>query len=158
MGKTHIFKGSNQFSEIMDFNEFFAYLIEEEHKSIDQLLDKIETDELKVEISDGETIGDRFAHMALAEFMMAKYLFPDEHSTLEISDKEDKEELKRAFNISKEQHLKTIKNLQPTDLDKEWVSQKTGNRYSYKYLLYHFFEHLATHRGQIAMRLRQIRE
>ncbi len=113
---------------------------------------------MKIEISEGETIGDRFAHMTLAEFGMAKYLLKDESTNLHLENNNDKEELKRGFSISKAQHLKTIRSLTEDDLDKEWVSERTGNRYSYKFLLYHFLEHLATHRGQIAMRLRQVKE
>lgn len=142
----------------MKFNELLSYFVEEEHQAIESLLDSLTEEELDAEIAENETIRDRFRHMSLAEFRMAKYLVPDETTKMDIGDKPTKDSLKEAFKISMDQHLKTINSLSKEDLDKEWVSQKTGNRYSYKYLIYHFLEHLATHRGQIAMRVRQIRK
>ena len=66
--------------------------------------------------------------------------------------------LRDAFKTSMNRHLETIDNLILEDFDKMWTSKVSGNQYSYKWLLYHFVEHIATHRGQVAMALRIFKE
>ncbi len=137
----------------MEAFEFYKILLEEEHSSINQLLDSLTEEDLKIKIADDETIGDRLKHMTWAEFLMSGYLYDkgeEKHDIEEIS----VNNLKESFNVSKKRHIETIDNLSYDDLKKMWKSKKSGSEYSYQWLLYHFLEHLITHRGQVAMALR----
>ena len=137
----------------MDAFEFYKHLLEEEHNSINKLLDTLTEEDLGIKIADDETIGDRLKHMTWAEYLMSGYLYEKDEKSLEVEEITLKN-LKEAFVISKERHIETIDNLSYDDLNKMWKSKKSGNEYSYKWLLYHFLEHLITHRGQVAMALR----
>jgi uncharacterized damage-inducible protein DinB len=84
---------------------------------------------------------------------MATYLYQKE------SDEEQEfpvtiDGLRESFARSEKRHLETIDSLTVNDLDKIWVSKRTGNEATYTWLLYHFVEHLSTHRGQVATALR----
>ena len=137
----------------MEAFEFYKILLEEEHKSINKLLDTLADEDLKINIADDETIGDRLKHMTWAEHIMSGYLYEKNESSVDI-DNISIASLKEGFAISKMRHIETIDNLSYEDLDKVWKSKKSGNEYTYKFLLYHFLEHLITHRGQVAMALR----
>ena len=137
----------------MEAFEFYKMLLEEEHNSINKLLDTLTEEDLKINIADDETIGDRLKHMTWAEYLMSGYLYEKDEKSLEVEDI-NLSNLKDAFEKSKKRHIETIDNLNYDDLKKMWKSKKSGNEYSYKWLLYHFLEHLITHRGQVAMALR----
>ena len=137
----------------MEAFDFYKFLLEEEHKSINKLLDSLNDADLSVEIADDETIGDRLKHMTWAEYLMSGYLYEKDENSLEVEEI-NLNNLKDAFEKSKKRHIETIDNLSYDDLKKMWKSKKSGNEYSYKWLLYHFLEHLITHRGQVAMALR----
>ena len=137
----------------MDVFDFVKFSIEEEHKNINELLDKLSDDLLKTEIGDDDSIGKKLMHMTSAEYLMATYLFEkegDEKKEFDISI----EGLREAFNRSKSRHLETISSLTQDDLTKKWTSKRSGKEFEYKWLLYHFIEHLSTHRGQVATALR----
>ena len=133
--------------------EFYKHLLEEEHNSINKLLDTLTDEDLNINIADDETIGDRLKHMTWAEHLMSGYLYAKEEKDFDI-EVITLNNLKGAFEVSKKRHMETIDNLSYDDLQKMWKSKKSGNEYSYKWLLYHFLEHLITHRGQVAMALR----
>jgi len=145
----------------MDALEFLQYMVTEEHNQIDKLLDRVADVDLILPISardeDSVSIGERFVHMITAEYRMAGYLYQtDNNNRLEVNEK-SVESIKRAAKLSQKRHLLTLQNLTSGDLNKEWESAKTGMRYSYKYILWHYIEHLATHRGQLAMSINAIK-
>ena len=137
----------------METFEFYKFLLEEEHKSINKLLDSLNDADLSIEIADDETIGDRLKHMTWAEYLMSGYLYQKEEDSLDVGEI-TLINLKKAFEESKLRHIETIDNLTIEDLIKVWKSKKSGSEYSFKWLLYHFLEHLITHRGQVSMALR----
>lgn len=134
----------------MEAFEFYKHLLEEEHNSINNLLDSLTEEDLSIKIADDETIGDRLKHMTWAEYLMSGYLYEKDEKSLEV-EQINLKNLREAFEKSKKRHIETIDNLSYDDLEKMWKSKKSGNEYSYKWLLYHFLEHLITHRGQVAM-------
>jgi len=138
---------SNVFTFLVDAVKF-------EHEAIENLLAKIQPSDLNLKISENHTVRGRLIHMAGAEFRMANYLYELPDQEFEVSEDADIETLRKSFEISMERHIETLENLKETDLEKNWVSKVSGNTYSYKFLLWHFLEHLATHRGQIAMFIR----
>jgi len=138
-------------------NNVFAFLedaVKFEHEAIENLLAKIQSSDLDLKISDNHTVRRRLIHMATAEYRMANYLYELPDQEFEVPEDADIEMIRQSFEISMQRHLKTLENLKETDLEKNWVSKVSGNTYSYKFLLWHFLEHLATHRGQIAMFIR----
>ncbi len=145
----------------MDTFEFIRYLVEQEHVNIENLLDSLEDKDLSIPVvKNKETIGDRFKHMCVSEYEIAGYLYksssdinPDDIITNISVDN-----LKKAFEISMKRHMLTLKNLSVEDLTNLWTSPRTGNVFSYRWLIYHQLEHLATHRGQIAMAIRMYKE
>ncbi len=139
----------------MDFKTFLKYAVETEHGFITELIEQIKPEELDLQIAEDVTIRDRLQHMSKAEFAMASMLIPIEGSF--AGKFETLDEIKSSFERSKEQHLKLLDQLQAEELEKVYVSKNTGKEYSWKFLLYHFLEHLSTHRGQIAMKLREHR-
>jgi uncharacterized damage-inducible protein DinB len=137
----------------MNIFDFVKFSIEEEHKNINDLLDKLDDSLLATPIGDDDTIGKRLMHMTSAEYSMATYLYEKEG--------DEKKEypttvdgLRESFTRSEKRHLETISKLNVEDLDKIWVSKRSGKEFTYKWLLYHFIEHLSTHRGQVATALR----
>lgn len=138
----------------MNIFEFIKYSIEEEHKLINKILDGLTDVDLKSSIGDDQTIGSRLKHITSAELMMASYLFSKETEDEYVVNENSVGSLRAAFIQSKIRHIETIDSLNESDLEKEWTSKVSGNSYSYKWLLYHFIEHIATHRGQIAMAIR----
>jgi uncharacterized damage-inducible protein DinB len=137
----------------MEAFEFYKHLLGEEHNSINKLLDSLKEEDLSIEIANDETIGDRLKHMTWAEYLMSGYLYDKGEEKFDVEEI-NLINLKVAFELSKKRHIETIDNLNYDDLKKMWKSKKSGNEYSYKWLLYHFLEHLITHRGQVAMALR----
>ena len=137
----------------MDVFEFVKFSIEEEHKNINELLDKLTNELLDTKIGADDSIGEKLKHMTSAEYLMATYLFEkegDEKKEVDISI----EGLREAFARSKSRHLETIDSLTQADLTKKWTSKRSGKDFEYTWLLYHFIEHLSTHRGQVATALR----
>ncbi|MHA2501324.1 MAG: DinB family protein [Candidatus Kariarchaeaceae archaeon] len=137
----------------MDTFEFLKYMVEEEHKALDQLLDKITDEMLSRPLYEGadSTIGERFRHILGAEYRMANYLYETQSHDPEFSpDLSSIDGLKQASEVSMARHFETLDNLSPSDLEKVWTSKASGNSYSYKYLVWHFIEHISTHRGQVA--------
>ncbi len=137
----------------MDVFEFVKFSIEEEHKNIHQLLDKLTDELLEVKIGDDDSIGKKLMHMTSAEYLMATYLY-EKDSDEKKEYQETVNDLREAFNRSKSRHLETIDSLTQDDLNKLWKSKRSGKEFSYTWLLYHFIEHLSTHRGQVATALR----
>lgn len=140
----------------MDIFSFIKFMIIEEHKQIQELLDKMSDEDLNFSIG-SDTLGKRLLHMTGAEYRMASYLFEiegDEMSEVKLTIPG----FKSAFELSKNRHIMTIENLTLPDLDKDWISKQSGKSYQYKWLIYHFIEHLATHRGQVSMALRMSKE
>ncbi|MHA2250702.1 MAG: DinB family protein [Candidatus Kariarchaeaceae archaeon] len=134
---------------MMEIFQFLIFSVKEEHKSLGSLLDRLSDADLQTEMG-GDTLGNRFKHIIDAEHRMAGYLFVKQDEVeLNIGDI-TVNNLRDASIKSKLRHIETLKNLSMDDLDKNWISEKSGNSYSYKWLLYHFLEHLSTHRGQIA--------
>lgn len=135
--------------------EFIEYCIVKEHENINTLLDQVSNDLLSKPLfeDDETTIGDRFSHILEAEFRMSTYLYQTDNDEFSI-DTITVESLKRASEQTMNRHIETIRTLSPSDLEKEWISSKSGKKYSYKFLIYHFLEHIATHRGQLAMSIR----
>ncbi len=138
----------------MDIFEFIKFSIEEEHKAFDKLFRELTDNDLSYSIGDDQTIGSRLRHITLAEYKMATYLFKDDNDIEMEVDGSSVQSLKKAFQISKVRNLQTIENLTLSDLDKIWKSSVSGNEYSYTFLLYHFIEHMSTHRGQVLMAFR----
>ena len=137
----------------MDVFEFVKFSIEEEHKNINELLDKLSDDLLETKIGDDDSIVKKLMHMTSAEYLMATYLFEkegDEKKEFDVTI----EGLREAFSRSKSRHLETISSLTQDDLTKKWTSKRSGKEFEYKWLLYHFIEHLSTHRGQVATAFR----
>ncbi|MFV2015763.1 MAG: DinB family protein [Candidatus Heimdallarchaeota archaeon] len=137
----------------MNIFDFVKFSIKEEHKSINQLLDKLDNSLLATPIGDDDSIGKRLMHMTAAEYSMAIYVYQqeeDEKKEFPITI----EGLRESFKRSEKRHLETIDALTENDLDKVYVSKVSGKEYSYTWLLYHFIEHLSTHRGQVATSLR----
>ncbi len=58
----------------MEVFEFYKHLLEEEHNSINKLLDSLKEEDLKINIADDETIGDRLKHMTWAEYLMRDFV------------------------------------------------------------------------------------
>ena len=136
--------------------DLLATFVEFEHQAIQKLLDSLQESDLELQFTEEETVRDRFIHMSQAEYMMAGYLYEISEYNYEKPNRDCSiQELKQAFNISKARHLLTLNHLTLEDLEKTWTSKKSGNQYSYKFLLWHFLEHLATHRGQIATKIRE---
>jgi len=145
----------------MDVFSFLSYMVEEEHTQIDQLLDRITDTDLSLALQEsGEvTIGDRFIHMIGAEYRMSTYLYQDPSDDPEFKvSAATVDGLRQGSQASKARHLLLLQNLSTPDLEKVWHSKVSGKSYSYKYLLYHFIEHLATHRGQLAMAINRMVE
>ncbi|MCY3412639.1 MAG: DUF664 domain-containing protein [Candidatus Heimdallarchaeota archaeon] len=139
----------------MNVFDFLKFSVEEEHKAINKLLSEMTEEALKFPMGDDVTIFSRLKHMSSAEYRMAAYLYStgdDEEFDIE---EESINSLQKGFARSKNRHLLTLNNLSEIDLEKMWKSKVSGNEYSYKFLLWHFLEHLATHRGQVAYALRQ---
>lgn len=137
----------------MDIFEFVKFSIKEEHKSINQLLDKLDDTLLAIPIGEDDTIGKRLMHITAAEYAMAIRLYEkdgDEKKEFPVT----VQGLKESFERSKTRHLETIDGLTIDDLSKNYVSQISGKEYSYTWMLYHFVEHISTHRGQVATALR----
>ena len=137
----------------MDVFEFVKFSIEEEHKNINELLDKLTNQLLDTNIGAYVSITEKLTHLTSAEYLMATYLFEnegDEKKEVDISI----EGLREAFARSKSRHLETIDSLTQADLTKKWTSKRSGKEFEYTWLLYHFIEHLSTHRGQVATALR----
>lgn len=141
----------------MNIFEFLKFSIEEEHKSLNQILTNIKEEDLDTSIGDGQSIRTRFIHITEAEYRMATYLYSDKEDYEFKVDASSIDDIKNALEISKMRHLLTLSKLRIDDLQREWKSKVSGNAYSYKFLLYHFFEHIATHRGQISMALRLLK-
>ena len=139
----------------MDIFEFVKFSIEEEHKNINQLLDKLTDELLETKIGDDDSIGKKLSHMTSAEYTMASYLFEKENDE-KTEYPETVDGLRNAFEQSKLRHLETIGTLTTDDLNKNWTSKRSGKEFSYTWLLYHFIEHLSTHRGQVATALRLV--
>ncbi len=137
----------------MNIFDFVIFSIKEEHKSINQLLDKLNDSLLATSIGDDDSIGKKLKHMTEAEYSMAMYMHQqegDEKKDVSVTI----ERLREAFERSEKRHLETINVLTNDDLEKTYVSKVSGKEYSYTWLLYHFIEHLTTHRGQVATALR----
>ncbi len=144
--------------ELMNVLDFLQESVNFEHDEINKLLDKIKPEDLDREISDTHTVRGRLIHMSGAEYRMANYLYELPNQDFSIPEDADIEVIREAFEKSKKRHIETLRNLKEEDLSKVWVSKASGNSYSYKFLLWHFLEHLATHRGQIAMFIRMRNE
>lgn len=139
--------------------EFLEFMVEAEHKQLDQMLDQLKPHELDKTIdSKGATVGKRFRHILTAEYNMASYLYPKEEEERKELEAITIAGLKSLSIESKARHLETLRNLTVQDLEKNWVSKTSGKSYSYKWVLYHYIEHIATHRGQLSTALREIRE
>ena len=54
-----------------------------------------------------------------------------------------------------EQHFKVIDSLSDADLDKT-ITTPNGTEFAYLYTTYHMLQHLKKHRGQLAMKLREL--
>ncbi|MCE7733389.1 MAG: DUF664 domain-containing protein [Candidatus Heimdallarchaeota archaeon] len=137
----------------MNVFDFVKFSIKEEHKSINQLLDKLDDSLLATPIGNDDSIGKKLKHMTEAEYSMAMYMHQqddDEKKDVPITI----DGLREAFERSEKRHLETISVLTNDDLEKAYVSKVSGKEYSYTWLLYHFVEHLTTHRGQVATALR----
>ena len=137
----------------MNIFDFVKFSIKEEHKSINQLLDKLDDSLLGTPIGDDDSIGKKLMHMTAAEYSMATYMYQkegDEKKEFPVTI----EGLRESFQRSEKRHLETIDTLTNDDLDKMHVSKVSGKEYSYTWLLYHFVEHLTTHRGPVATALR----
>ncbi|OLS20078.1 MAG: hypothetical protein HeimC2_38790 [Candidatus Heimdallarchaeota archaeon LC_2] len=137
----------------MDVFEFVKFSIEQEHKNINELLDKLSNDLLETKIGDDDSIGKKLMHMTSSEYLMATYLLEkegDEKKEFDVTI----EGLREAFKRSKSRHLETINSLTQDDLTKKWTSKRSGKEFEYTWLLYHFIEHLSTHRGQVSTALR----
>ena len=70
----------------MEAFEFYKFLLEEEHNSINKLLDSLVDSDLSIEIADNETIGDRLKHMTWAEFLMSGYLYEKEEDSYDMGE------------------------------------------------------------------------
>lgn len=136
----------------MNALELLVFMVNEEHKFINQLLDLISDEQLDISLGTDVTIRSRLQHMAGAEFRMAGYLVKQKDEF--EADYQSIDGIRNAFEKSKQHHLSTLSQLKEADLLKIWKSERTGKDYEYRWLLYHFLEHLSTHRGQIAMALR----
>lgn len=137
----------------MDVFEFVKFSIEQEHKNINELLNKLSNDLLETRIGDDDSIGKKLMHMTSSEYIMATYLLEkegDEKKEFDVTI----EGLREAFMRSKSRHLETINSLTQDDLTKKWTSKRSGKEFEYTWLLYHFIEHLSTHRGQVSTALR----
>lgn len=148
------------FSRVMNLFDFLEFAVNNEHDNFSSLFEKINNDDIlkyKFGNTDNDSIGARLKHACSAEYRMAGYLFEKPDDIVPEIDEFSVSSLKNAFNLSRKRHIETLKNLKIEDLDKEWQS-KTGKVFSYKYLLYHFLEHLATHRGQVTTALRMYNE
>ncbi|MDH5404208.1 MAG: DinB family protein [Candidatus Heimdallarchaeota archaeon] len=138
----------------MNVFDFLKFAIEEEHKQINTIIDDLDESTLTLKIADNATLGDRLRHISSAEFRMAGYIVDYDDGDLEI-DPTSLQSIKIGFQKSKERHLNTLSQLKEEDLEKEWISPHSGKSYTYKWLVYHFLEHISTHRGQVAMVIRQ---
>lgn len=140
----------------MDVFDFLQYMVEEEHNALNEILEKIDNDLLDKPLEDGSsvTIRDRLQHTIVAEFRMAGYLFEVEDDDFQ-GNFSTVEEIKSSSLKSKARHEMTLRNLTDNDMDKVWTSKVSGNSYTYKFLLWHFIEHIATHRGQISSAVRR---
>lgn len=140
----------------MDTFEFLKYMIKQEHIQLNKLLDKLSDVELALPLSardnEEDSIGSRLAHTIEAEYRMSTYLYKEDSDNpqFNVNDK-SVDDIKSKAEISMSRHLLTLDHLTTDDLNKVWTSEVSGNSYEYKYLLWHFNEHLATHRGQVAM-------
>ena len=130
--------------------DFLQKCVREEHKLIEALLDKLTESDLDLHLHSDTTIRQRLLHMTEAEYKMAGYLHTKKNDTFSTEATANLATLKDYFAQSMERHLLTLQNLSSEDLQKNWTSAVSGNTYSYTFLLYHFLEHLSTHRGQIA--------
>lgn len=140
----------------MNALEFAQYMVQEEHKQIQTLLDKMNNEDLSYSLGE-DTIGTRLKHMSSAEYRMSSYVDPKgDENTLEVE--VTLEGLKNAFEKSKQRHLAALSAMKVEDLSSTWTSQSSGKEYEKKWLLYHFIEHIATHRGQVTMALRISKE
>lgn len=144
----------------MNIFEFLKYMVEEEHLALDKLIQEATEKELNSGLleNDETSIRDRIIHTLGAEYRMAGYLFPNKNDTEFESSIDTKEGLLQASQKSKQRHFLTLDNLTVDDLNRSWTSKVSGKSYTYKFLLWHFIEHIATHRGQVAMGLRRVRE
>lgn len=143
----------------MRATELFHEFIDYEHEAIQKMLDDLSEEELEIEMSEKHTVRGRLLHMSEAEFRMAGYLWqPETEEEYQRNDTANVQQLKQLFVQSQARHHQTIENLSEDDWQKTWTSKVSGNSYAYKFLLWHFLEHLATHRGQVAMAIRQARD
>lgn len=140
--------------------DFLAYMVEEEHRALDKLITDMKPEELEQPLieNDDITIRERIHHILSAEFRMAGYLFADESDDQYKIHDFTIDGLLNASKQSRDRHLLTLENMNAEDLDKVWTSKVSGKSYSYRFLLWHFIEHISTHRGQVAMALRRIRD
>jgi uncharacterized damage-inducible protein DinB len=139
--------------------DFLEYMVREEHQALDKLIRSIQPDELEKPLleNDETTIRERISHILSAEYRMAGYLYAkDDDDQYQIKD-HSVDDLLQASKLSMERHIMTLHNLSTEDLENTWTSKVSGNSYTYKFLLWHYLEHIATHRGQVAMALRRIR-
>lgn len=138
--------------------DFLQMCVQEEHKLITAMLDKLTDTDLDLHLHEDTTIRQRLLHMTKAEYGMAGYLYAQDNDNFTTNDNADLTTLKAYFAESMQRHLLTLQQLEPEDIQKKWVSKVSGNTYSYSFLLYHFLEHLATHRGQIAYFLNTLKK
>jgi uncharacterized damage-inducible protein DinB len=133
----------------MNVFQFLTYCVKEEHKSLDQLLDKLDDKLLATKIGDTETLADRFTHIFEAEYHMVSYFDGQDDKSLSINDASINT-LRAASKESMERHTGMLNSLTSDILFETWTSPRSGKEFTKKWLLYHFLEHLSTHRGQIA--------
>jgi len=131
-------------------------MVDQEHNSLDQLYERLDDNKLQHPLSgrtnETDTIGSRLAHLIGAEYRMATYLYQQEDDIEDFAvDGSSLADIMTKSDQAKARHQLTLDHLNMEDLGKTWTSERTGKEYEYKFLLWHFVEHIATHRGQVTM-------
>ena len=107
----------------MNLFDFVKFSIKEEHKSVNQLLDKLDDSLLITPIGVDDSIGKKLMHMTAAEYSMATYVHQqegDEKKEFPVTI----EGLRKSFQRSEKRHLEAINALTNDDLDKMYVSKR----------------------------------
>ena len=136
----------------MDALDFIKFSTEEEHRYLNELLDKVDDDMLSYKLDGEHDVSSILWHIADAEYSLARMTLDvkGEAENIEKPELKTVDDFRKLLKKTKKRSFQTLNGLSLGKLDETWVSPR-GKEYTYKELVYHALEHIATHRGQLQM-------
>ena len=136
----------------MDALDFVKFSTEEEHRLLNEFLDKIDNDMLSYKLDGEHDVGSILWHIADAEYSLARMTLDvkGEAENIEKPELKTVDDFRKLLEKTKKRSFQTFNGLGTDKLEEIWVSPR-GKEYTYKALVYHTLEHIATHRGQLLM-------